>query len=256
MIHPPRSIWLLACSLALTLAACGLATTPDDASAAADAGVEDAFLERDAGRVDASTPVGDAGTDAATVDMGAVTSACANHIPEDGSTDPSFGTVVGRSFAEFRSPLLDCNGGSHVFYDQAYCALGTTFTVVSIVAGWCHPCQTQSALLTNDIVHAYGPHGVRVVQLLVQDSAYNPPSGTFCNRWVSNNGLTVTPPSGFASGNYELLDPTQITNIYFPDGALPTTLIVDDHGVIRYTEAGAGPDLSSLTTELDSLLGL
>lgn len=193
-------------------------------------------------------------------------STCANHIPTGAASDPDFGTTVNRSFREFSitnpdgsrtvTPLADCNGGLHTFYDETYCDPATTFTVISIAAGWCHPCQMESDLLTENVVHQYGPHGVRVVQLLVQDADYHVPNATFCNQWVATHGLSVTPPSGIASGNFELLDPSQISNAYFPDGSLPSTLIIDNHGVIRFHEDGASESLASLTSELDSLLGL
>jgi hypothetical protein len=188
--------------------------------------------------------------------------ACANHIPVgEAGGDPRYGTTMGTSFREFSTPLQDCNGGSHTFYDATYCDAGTTYTVISIAAGWCHPCQMESDLLTDNIVHAYGPHGVRVVQLLVQDPAYHVPDAAFCNQWVTTHGLSVTPTMAgshydLTSGNIELLDPAQISNIYFPDGSLPSTLIVDSHGIIRFHENGESPDLASLTSELDSLLGL
>jgi len=181
--------------------------------------------------------------------------ACGNHIPNPGAGDPDYGTLVGRSFREFSTPLADCNGGSHTFYDADYCDSTTTFTVVSIAAGWCRPCQQESMILTENVVSVYHPHGVRVIQLLVQDPSYNRPSAAFCNQWVSTYGLSVVPDaSGF--GNYELLDPSQISNVYFPDGSLPSTLIIDNHGVIRFHENGATDQLVSLTTELDRLLGL
>jgi hypothetical protein len=180
---------------------------------------------------------------------------CGNHIPNPSAGDPDYGTLVGRSFREFSSALSDCNGGSHTFYDSDFCDSTTTYTVVSIAAGWCHPCQMESAILTDNVVSVYGPHGVRVIQLLVQDPNYQQPNAAFCNQWVSTYGLSVV-PDGAGFGNYELLDPAQVSNVYFPDGALPSTLIIDNHGVIRFHENGASESLASLTSELDRLLGL
>jgi hypothetical protein len=178
---------------------------------------------------------------------------CAHHIPGTSPSDPQFGTLVGRSFADFT--LNDCDGNAHTFYAGDYCMPEHTFTVVSIAAGWCHPCQMESDQLTDRIVNTYGPHGVRMIQILVQDPSYNVPDGSFCHQWVTTHGLSVVPTTPF-TGNYELLDPSQITNMYFPDGALPSTLIIDSQGIIRFHEDGASESLASLTTELDSLLGL
>jgi len=200
----------------------------------------------------AAPAVNDAGVTIAP-DTGAP-STCMNHIPNPDSGDPQFGTLVGRSFAEFPAPLSDCNGGQHTFYGGDYCDSNVQLTVISIAAGWCHPCQMESDLLMENVVHAYGPHGVRVIQLLVQDPNYQMPNGAFCNQWVTTHGLSVTGAVGV--GNVELLDPAQVTNAYFPDGALPSTLVIDNHGVIRFHEDGASESLASLTNELDSLLGL
>ncbi len=197
----------------------------------------------------APTPANDAGIIVPT-DTGAL---CANHVPDPdhNASDPAFGTLVGRSFADFT--LNDCNGTPREFYGDGYCSASTRFTVISIAAGWCHPCQMESSQLTDAIVNVYGPRGVRVIQIVVQDANYQPPGGAFCNAWASMYNLTVS-PNASGVGNYELMDPGQITNQYFPDNALPSTLIIDSQGIIRFHEDGASTGLASLTTELDALL--
>jgi hypothetical protein len=42
--------------------------------------------------------------------------------------------------------------------------------------------------------------------------------------------------------------------VYWPDGSLPATLIIDDEGIIRFYESGAMDGLDSLTAALDGLL--
>ncbi len=177
--------------------------------------------------------------------------ACANHIPNP-PTDPDFGTLRGSSFQGFT--LNRCDGTPFDFYGESYCSPEHTFTVISIAAGWCHPCQVESDLLTSNVVNVYGPLGVRVVQILVQDENGNPPDAAFCDFWTTAHGLTVA-PNAAGVGNYELLDPAQITNRFFPDNALPSTIIIDSDGVIRFWEDGASESLASMTAELDRLLG-
>jgi hypothetical protein len=116
-------------------------------------------------------------------------------------------------------------------------------------------------VIGDDIPDGFKEQFAQARQLLVQDPAYHVPDAAFCNQWVTTHGLSVTPTMAgshydLTSGNIELLDPAQISNIYFPDGSLPSTLIVDSHGIIRFHENGESPDLASLTSELDSLLGL
>lgn len=187
---------------------------------------------------------------------------CANHIPDPthNPADPPFGTLVGRSFGDLLGTgsadftLNDCNGNPHTFYSGDYCEPSHTFTVISIAAGWCMPCQYESSQFTAQVVDVYGPLGVRVIQILVQDPSGNPPDGAFCNGWVSTYGLSVTPDAS-GRGNYELIDPGQITNPFFPSGSLPSSIIIDANGIIRYYEDGTTESLVGLTSELDRLLG-
>jgi peroxiredoxin len=154
------------------------------------------------------------------------------------------GSSVGRSFRDFTLP--QCDGTPYTFYNDEFCAPEHTFTVVSIAAIWCVPCQQESAQLTARITNAYRDRGVRVVQIIVdgetRNSSFTPAQ---CDEWVRTYGLV----------NPELMDMGgATTNIYFPDGSLPSTLIVDDQGVIRFRENGATMGLVSLSSALDSLL--
>lgn len=158
--------------------------------------------------------------------------------------DAPIGSSVGRSFRDFTLP--QCDGTPYTFYNEEFWTPEHTFTVVSIAALWCVPCQQESAQLTSRIVNVYGDRGVRVVQIIVdgetRGSSFTPAQ---CDEWVSTYGLI----------NPELMDMGgATTNIYFPDGSLPSTLIVDDRGVIRFRENGATMGLVSLSSALDSLL--
>jgi Redoxin len=176
------------------------------------------------------------GTDAGPgVDAGPGAVACA--IPDDG-----FGTDTGRKLRAFS--LNECDGTPFTFYDDEFCSAEHRLSVISIAAGWCVPCQHESAQLKARVQDIYEPRGVRVIQVLVQDEARRPPTASFCDGWVRRYGLT----------NTELLDPAQITNIYFPDNSLPSTIIVDRTGTIRFRENGATDGLVTLTAALDALL--
>lgn len=188
-------------------------------------------------------------------------STCANHIPDptNNVSDPQFGTLVGRSFgnvlhdgqADFSLP--DCDGQQHNFYGGEYCTPEHTFTIVSIAAGWCQPCQYESSQFRQQIVDVYGPQGVRLIQILVQDPSGNAPNGAFCHQWVDTYGLSVRPDAS-GVGNYELMDLDGRISALFPSNALPSTIIVDSDGVIVYHEDGTNEALDSLRQELDLLL--
>jgi hypothetical protein len=155
-----------------------------------------------------------------------------------------FGTSRGALFEGFTLPT--CDGAAYAFYDDANCPANYTLTVVSIGALWCGPCQMESALLTERVTNAYFADGVRVVQILVDgDTPGSPLSPAQCRQWVATYGLV----------NPELMDPGGAeTNAFFPDGTLPSTVIVDRAGLIRFYENGASMGLVTLTAAIESLL--
>ena len=176
------------------------------------------------------------GSDAGASDSGGP-AACG--IPTDG-----FGVSEGSNFLPLT--LSDCDGADYEFYGDAEGYGTTTFTVVSIAAGWCAPCRREAALMQEFLVDRYGPNNVRVIVAIIQNNDYEAPDAAFCSDWRSRYGLT----------NPVLLDPTQETQLYFPAGSLPATLIVDCAGQIVHREYGVSDSLETVRAELDSLLGL
>ena len=211
-------------------------------AAIADGGLGDA--SSDADRDDAE--VGDAGEspDAADGDGGVADAggllpdgglSCAASVPSAG-----YGTLVGEKFGPL---VLDrCDGTSYSIYDEDFCS-PTRFTVISIAAGWCNPCRYESSQLPA-LNADYAPRGVRLVQVMFQDETYHAASGAYCQAWVDEYGLT----------NVELNDPSQLTQIYFPAGSLPATLIIDSTGTIVFRQYSTTDGLVSLRASLDTLL--
>ncbi len=217
----PISIGILALALSLV----GCKSGGDGGGGTPDAGM---------GMSDAGMITADAGMD--TSDSG----------PACTYPDSGYGTLVGYKFAPFTLP--QCDGTSYDFVDGdgsgAHDFCSSTLTVVSIAAGWCHPCQLESSMMTDLITTPYADKGVRVIQVLVQDPSGNAPSQSFCDSWVSTYGLT----------NVELRDADGVTQRYFPDNSLPSTIIVDGDGVIQFRENGETDGLTSLKAKLDMLL--
>lgn len=164
--------------------------------------------------------------------------------PPDGCGPPSepYGTSEGRNFRPFT--LNRCDGTPFSFYGEAEGFCDASFTVLTMAAGWCGPCIVESQQLEERLVQAYADERVRVIQVLIQDDNYEAPSGAFCQSRVDRFGLT----------NPVLVDPEQITQVYFPAGSLPATLIVDAAGVIRHREYGTSTGLATITAALDRLL--
>lgn len=151
-----------------------------------------------------------------------------------------YGTRVGAKLEPFTLP--QCDGTPYAFANEDFCA--ARFTVISIAAGWCMPCRYEASALTATVTEPYRDRGVRVIQVLVQDDEYRAADGAFCDGWVSMYGLT----------NIELTDADGTTQIYFPGGSLPSTIIVDSTGTIVWRENGVAMWLGTLTAKLDMLL--
>ncbi len=161
---------------------------------------------------------------------------CQDRVPTSG-----FGAIPGRNLSGFT--LQDCSGADYSFYNESFCE--NQLTVISIAAGWCPPCIAESMQLEAEINDFYAGQGVRVIQILTQTADYSAPDLAYCQGWVDRFGLS----------NVELIDPAQLTGIFFPDNALPSTIIVDSQGVIRFRENGASDGLTSLKSAIDEVLG-
>lgn len=168
------------------------------------------------------------------VDAGGAGLSCQANVPVE-----PFGTQVGRKLRPLT--LNQCDGTPYSIYNEDFCS--SRFTVLGIAAGWCVPCQYETGMLPA-LQAEYEPQGVRIIQVMFQNADYGPPSNEYCQEWYDNYMLT----------NVELNDPTQTTQVYFPMGSLPATLIIDHTGKIVYREYGASSNLSSLRTKLDELL--
>lgn len=153
-----------------------------------------------------------------------------------------YGTATGRHFEPFT--LQACDGSYYDFLNEDFCSEEHRLTVISIAAEWCPPCIEESRQFEEQINERYAGQGVRLIQILTQDAEFGEPTLELCNRWVSRFGLT----------NVEVIDPAQLTSIYFPDGSLPSTIIVDSTGTIRFRENGATSGLISLRAKIEELL--
>ncbi len=162
--------------------------------------------------------------------------------PTCGDPGTGYGTSVGRNFFPFTLPR--CDDTPFEFYGEEEGFCDSTFTVVTMAAGWCQPCRLEAQQTQAQLVEAYADQGVRVVVAVIQDNNYAAPDADFCQSWVDQYGLT----------NPVVYDVTQETGIYFPAGSLPANLIVDSRGVIVHREYGVSESLQTIRAKLDQLL--
>lgn len=162
--------------------------------------------------------------------------------PTCGDPGTGYGTSIGTNFVPFT--LDSCDGTPFEFYGEEEGFCDARFTLVTAAAGWCVPCQMEAALTEELINEAYGPLGVRVVVVYIQDASYDTPDQADCQGWKDTYGLS----------NAVVYDPAQETNLYFPSGSIPANLIVDSRGVIVHREYGVSPQLQTIRAKLDQLL--
>jgi hypothetical protein len=153
--------------------------------------------------------------------------------------DGPYGVESGRTLEPFT--LSTCDGSNYAFYGPDFCA--ARFTLINIAAGWCGPSIQQTTVFEEQYTDRYGHLGLRVIQIIVQTEAYGAPDEAYCTGWVSTYGLS----------NIELIDPAQITGSFFPDGALPASIIVDDRGVILHRFHGYYGIRGDLAEAVDAL---
>lgn len=199
---------------------------------------------------DAADVQDDSETDVTIDDIVTDADATIEDVPSDIAADlplceepgAPYGTAVGRRFSPFTFDT--CESAPFSFYGEAEGYCEAPFTLVTIGAGWCGPCRLEAEQMQELITEAYSDRGLRVVVALIQDNNYGPPSPEFCRTWVEQYGLT----------NPVLLDPFNETAIYFPEAALPASVIVDSAGVIVYREYGVSDELESVRARLDELM--
>lgn len=162
--------------------------------------------------------------------------------PTCGDPGSNYGTSVGKNFLPFTLPR--CDDTPFEFYGEEEGFCDSTYTVVTMAAGWCQPCRIEARDTQRLLVEAYADRGVRIVVAIIQDNDYGAPDAEFCQGWVDEYGLT----------NPVVYDVEQETGIYFPAGALPANLIVDSQGKIVHREYGVSESLATIRAKLDQLL--
>ena len=93
---------------------------------------------------------------------------------------------------------------------------GTKLIMLVGAAGWCAPCQSEAASL-SELATAYEPKGVAVLTAVFQDANAKPASLAFARQWAETFELTVP----------TLIDTEFKTGRYFDSDQMPATMLVD-----------------------------
>jgi len=139
-----------------------------------------------------------------------------------------FGAEVDQGLSFPDVTLTDC-GFEKVTFDELRC--DAKITLLSIGAGWCEPCREETPQL-QAIHESLQSEGIRVVQVLLEDTQTNPASTTFCNAWVDEFDLTLP----------VFIDPVGATKAAFNNPLLPLNVVVDSEGRVLWSQVGVIPD--------------
>jgi thiol-disulfide isomerase/thioredoxin len=100
----------------------------------------------------------------------------------DGLTWSGLG-AGGQPVTYHSSDFLDCDGTK-----------GINAILFDSSAEWCTACQQEARELEGIIKTNWGPNGVAVITLMVEDNAHNPSNDVnIANKWMKNFGLSNVP---------------------------------------------------------------
>jgi thiol-disulfide isomerase/thioredoxin len=152
------------------------------------------------------------------------------------------------NFRDVSLPECEVDGGDYRFYGNDFCTNRVTLLVIA--AGWCVPCQMEAPMIENLITQGSDADGVpyegrvRVINVYGQNPDYTAPTAANCRVWKNRYHIT----------SHMVTDPMGISQIYFPNQAYPSNMLIDRYGVIRYRAYGTSTGLTALRAQIDSLL--
>jgi peroxiredoxin len=121
---------------------------------------------------------------------------------------------------------------------------GRKLLLVNVAALWCSPCREEARELQNSLVPAYGPKGVAVMTVVLQNASRDPATDEDADNWMKTFGLTFPVVS----------DEAGFMNDFFDPNSMPLNLVVDLSNM-KIVAKNLGADLSRVKASLDRALG-
>ncbi|HOX43408.1 MAG TPA: redoxin domain-containing protein [Myxococcota bacterium] len=230
-MHLRTLTWLPALSLAITLALAGPGCTFGDTNTPEDGGVD---------APDAATDDGDS----AQAD---------NAEPEPLVYPPGpYGTHLDETVANLAMEEAICDGdqntGTRPWKLEDF--LGAGAVMISVHAGWCSVCKTQSESLMADVVNPYDDQGLKIAMVIFEDASH-----------ASDRASLLAYVCGYKSHygfNFPMLiDPdVEVMAPYFrpTEAGTPLNMLLDRDMVIRYKVEGLIPDSRVIQGNIEALL--
>lgn len=145
--------------------------------------------------------------------------------------------------------VTDCDGNPTSLYNNAFCSAEAT--VYIRMQGWCGNCQREAPTLMDDLIAPNEARGVRFLQVIQENEAYEPVDGEFCSYWANQNNL----------GGHVYMDPARNTSrlvltpgVPYTQGALPIIKVIDRDGVIRADLSGDPEGWVHVQAAIDEIL--
>ena len=165
---------------------------------------------------------------------------------------PPYGPDYGDTAPDFQVEECFCDGAEPV--GQAFALsdmLGSKAIMITVHAGWCTYCKTQTSTMESGVYRPYKDQGLDIMLVLFQDengSSARDNLLAYCCETRERYGLSF----------HVAIDPdAEATDQFFrpTEAGTPLNMLLDDEMEIRYKVEGLIPDSRILEGTIEGILG-